>query len=148
MNVVTCSRCAETFRALYEGQGDGCCCHAYLKIDEDVEIEGEDEAQWELPPFWVSQAADAYAQGHLSAGYGSRHDMMTFAFVHPCEGQPELTREEVMQRYEWATPEEINVCDDCVDDLLAAGELVVISDPLGDMQSAFEETQLDALNSD
>jgi len=131
MNAIVCSRCKESYKAIYEGQGDGCCCGLDLSPPiETVETVGD-----ELPPFWISGAVEAHEKVHLAAGYGSAHDLCTFAFVDS-RTEEELKREEIVKKYSWARGD-VNICDECIDVMLELDELkkVYYFDPCFDEKS-------------
>ncbi len=131
MKSIVCSRCKSIFEAIYEGQGDGCECILEMQFGpkyvapQDPQPVNEDEIQ--LPPFWVGYAADAHENGQLSAGYGSRHDMCSFAFVDP-ETEEKLLFFDIMQQYCWVN-QDTNVCDDCIDEMIELKQLKMTYDP-------------------
>lgn len=74
-----------------------------------------------------SMAMDAYHNYQLFAGYGSKHDMTAFAFVHPKTKTP-LTRDEILKRHPYLDDSESFICDDCIDTMITYKEIVKVKE--------------------
>ncbi len=134
MEDVICSRCKQSYRAIYEYQGDNCCCFVSIEYGPNPAPPPPPD---ELPYFWSSVMMGAHEKSHLAAGYGSRHDMTTFAFIDSETGIL-LDRYEIMNRYDWVG-KDTNVCDDCIDILVAEGRVKVEYDfDMGDSMDSSE----------
>lgn len=122
---VVCSRCDAIFPSMYgtNHQADGCACSFVMLVGPLLPPPRRIE---ELAPFWVTIAENAHANNQLSPGYGSCHDLCTFAFVDPHTGE-ELTKHEIMNQHQWID-EDNNICDVCIDAMLQYQELKMISD--------------------
>lgn len=127
---VVCSRCDAIFESMYgtDHQADGCACSLVMVVGPLHPSPPQPIAIGELAPFWVSIAESAHANNQLSPGYGSCHDLCTFAFIDPHTGE-ELTKHEIMDRHQWIDGDTCNnICDVCIDAMLHYKELKKIAD--------------------
>lgn len=115
---VSCSRCEKFFIIDKWGISDNCHCPFVIStIPLKCNCKRKDLS------FLHSILVERYENCRITPGYGSKHDMTTFAFIDPFTGK-ELTRDEIIERHLWIDKdEEMNICDDCIDKMLLYKEL-------------------------